>query len=90
MVAMGILRKLDAAEQAEIDELSKAHERSRAAHEAAGKLVADDATMINAWVVKMRRKHSLQDGDMIRPDHGDIVRPDGGVTVAADPITREK
>ena len=85
---MGVLRKLTKEEQAEIDELTKAHARSKAAAEAAQKVVADDATMINAWVVRIRRKDNLQDGDMIRVEFGDIVRPDNGVVVAGEPLDR--
>lgn len=78
---MGIVARLTADEQAEIDELQKSHKRAKEAADLAAKNVSDEATLINAWVVRVRRKYNLAEGDQIRPDSGDIVRPEGGVIV---------
>lgn len=74
-----ILRKLNESELAEIQELTKAHDRSKKEAEAAQKRVGEDQTLINAWVVRIKRTYDLQDTDHIRVDSGDIVRADDGV-----------
>lgn len=80
---MAIVAKLTADEHAEITELQKSHKRLQEAADIAAKTVSDEATLINAFVVRIRRKYGLAEGDQLRIDSGDIVRPEGGVIVEA-------